>query len=65
MVNSLNTLVVSLRSDEWKKLSEAERKNMDLTFADDGEFWQVHKYQYFSVSHSIVVCGCFQANIFG
>jgi len=39
VLNSLNTLVVSLRSDEWRKLSKEEREKMNLTFADDGEFW--------------------------
>ena len=39
MLKLLNTLVVSLRSSEWRKLSEAEKREMNLTFADDGEFW--------------------------
>ena len=35
----LNTLVVSLRSPEWSKLSDRDKRDMDLTFEDDGEFW--------------------------
>ena len=29
------------KSSEWNLLSDKEKKDMDLTFDDDGEFWCV------------------------
>ena len=29
------------RSSEWSLLSDREKKDMELTFDDDGEFWYV------------------------
>lgn len=44
--NECNPLFVShnndfilLRSPEWKKVSDSEKKELGLTFADNGEFW--------------------------
>lgn len=45
--NESNLLFVShnkddfilLRSPEWKKVSDSEKKELGLTFADNGEFW--------------------------
>lgn len=31
------------RSAEWKKVSDGEKKELGLTFADNGEFWYVLK----------------------
>ena len=28
-----------IRSDEWKLLSESEKKEIGLSYDDDGEFW--------------------------
>ena len=39
MLKSLNTLVVSLRSSQWRALSDKEKRDMHLNLADDGEFW--------------------------
>lgn len=27
------------RSDEWNTITEEQRESLDLTTADDGEFW--------------------------
>ena len=32
-------LFLSYRSSEWRGLSESEKREMKLSFADDGEFW--------------------------
>jgi len=34
-------IILSDRSDEWKSLSEADKKEIGLIFEDDGEFWYV------------------------
>ena len=39
MLKLLDAVVVSLRSPEWSKLSAKDKRDMDLTFEDDGEFW--------------------------
>ena len=36
------------RSPEWKLISDAERKNLGLTFDDDGEFWLVVVFQTYT-----------------
>ncbi|RMB98286.1 hypothetical protein DUI87_25191 [Hirundo rustica rustica] len=35
-------------SEEWKKVSDSERRNLGLTVANDGEFWTVNT-SYFSL----------------
>lgn len=36
---SHNDDFILLRSPEWKKVSDSEKKELGLTFADNGEFW--------------------------
>ena len=40
-VSRLIVLIIVLRSSEWSLLSEQEKREMELTFEDDGEFWWV------------------------
>lgn len=32
-------LIFVLRSSEWRGLSDSEKRRLNLSFADDGEFW--------------------------
>lgn len=32
-------LIFVLRSSEWLGLSDSEKRRLNLSFADDGEFW--------------------------
>ena len=32
-------LLQSYRSPEWNKVSESQKKDLGLTFDDNGEFW--------------------------
>lgn len=36
---SHNKVLFLLRSPEWKKVSDSEKKELGLTFEDTGEFW--------------------------
>lgn len=38
MVISSRNLFI-FRSSEWKKVSEKDKKDLDLTFDENGEFW--------------------------
>ena len=36
------------RSDDWRQFSEAEKKEIGLTYDDDGEFWYACQYVVFN-----------------
>ncbi|XP_078351287.1 calpain-9-like isoform X1 [Oculina patagonica] len=43
------------KSSEWRKLSEADKRDMKLNFADDGEFWMSFE-DFFKYYDKLEVC---------
>ena len=53
--NIVMSLLIPCRSPHWRAVSELERKEMQVKFAEDGEFWMAFK-DFLTYFHRLEVC---------